>query len=420
MDVGKISKYKITGFEWILIGLTIYMLGGIFEESMKLVSKLLVLLGLLIVFFNAYFIMSQKSPFKGVVQSVFFFYLLWSLFIILRPFISQDELAMSIYTPMNVFGWLSFTTPLIVFLGFRQLSLRSVFKFTYLYGLVGIVLLVINYREIFTVEHVFVDEEYQKYIGVAGIPTTFLSISSYVILFYAFVQTKYKSIGFLSIFVYLLTALYVARRSEVFTILIILLFTFYLFIFSSEKGSKVLKLFFVLCVIGIGIATFYIYSNSTFSFFLTRMSENTRTGVENLFFKSFKGETLDWIIGRGIGGTYYCPISDSNYRTTIETGYLYIILKGGLVSLALFLYLLLYSAYLGFFRSKNMLTKAMASYLVIHVILLVPFGLPAFSIEYVFVWICVMYCQSETWRMKSDTFINGYLYRNERIEIMHK
>jgi hypothetical protein len=150
------------------------------------------------------------------------------------------------------------------------------------------------------------------------------------------------------------------------------------------------------------------------------MSENTRTGVENLFFKSFDGKTLDWIIGRGIGGTYYCPINDSNYRTTIETGYLYIILKGGLVSLALFLYLLLYSAYLGFFRSRNMLTKAMASYLVIHVILLVPFGLPAFSIEYIFVWICVMYCQSETWRMKSDTFINGYLYRNERIRITDK
>ena len=141
------------------------------------------------------------------------------------------------------------------------------------------------------------------------------------------------------------------------------------------------------------------------------MNEDTRTGVETMFLKSFEGKTLDWLVGRGINGTYYCPIFKEVNRGIIETGYLYIILKGGIVNLALYVYFLLYSAYLGFFRSKNMLTKAMAFYLLVHFILLKPWGIPSFSIEYVVVWIFVLFCQSETWRMKSDTVIKGYLDR---------
>lgn len=413
MDIREVSKYKLTPFEWVLIGLAIYMVGGIFVETHNQISKLLVVIGLLVLIFNVFVMMPRTTPFKGVVRSVFFFYLFWNLFIILRPFIVENSAGLNAFSPMNIFGVLSFITPLFLFLGLKQLSLRSIFKLTYFFGFIGIVLLILNYKEIFTVEQVFVGEEYQKYIGIAGIPASFLSISSYMILFYAFIPAKYKGIGFLSIILYLFTALFVARRNEVLTLLVILISTFYLFIFESKKGSKFSKLLFVLAVLGVAVATFYIYSSSTFNFFLARLSENTRSGIETMFFKSFDGKPLDWIIGRGVGGTYYCPVLDTSYRSTIETGYLYLILKGGIVSLVLFVYFLLYSAYLGFFHSNNMLTKAMAFYLLIHVIQLIPFGLPAFSFEYVFVWICVLYCQSETWRMKSDAFIKGYLYRNQ-------
>ena len=154
------------------------------------------------------------------------------------------------------------------------------------------------------------------------------------------------------------------------------------------------------------------YADSTFSFFFTRLTEDSRAPVETAFFESFKGETLDWIFGRGINGTYYCILFDDSFvslRGTIETGYLYIILKGGIISLVFYLFFLLNSAYLGFFKSKNMLTKAMALYLIAHVIYLLPFGLPSFSLEYIIVWVCVAYCQSKVWRMKEDVDIKRHL-----------
>jgi hypothetical protein len=409
MVIRNISKYKVTSFEWILIGITIYGFGAIFQTSHNFMAKVLVVFGLLMLVINAFLTLPTQTPFKGVFQSAFFFYLLWSLFVILHPLITGGSIIIYNISPMNPIGILSYFTPLIVFLGFKHLSLNSVFKFAYISGFIGIILFIINYSKVFTIEQVFTDDEYQEYIGIAAISITFLSTASYLILFHSFIPFKYKLMGFLSLLLYLITALYVARRGEVFSLLIILLFTLYLFVFSSKKGSTFFKFIFVLSVLAVGIASFYIYSGSTFNFFLLRFSEDTRSGVETLFLKGFEGRPLDWIIGRGISGTYYCPILNKSHRDMIETGYLHIILKGGIINLCFYVFFLLHSAYLGFFHSKNTLTKAMAFYLLAHVILLKPWGIPTFSIEYFIVWICILYCQSKIWRMKSDTFIKGYL-----------
>lgn len=410
------KSLKSTSFDWILIGFILHALGGIFFNSSKPICYTLCGLGLVIIFFNALFQMPHKMPFKGAVQSLFLFYLLWSIFIIVLPFFTRESFTLDGFSLISPYTWLSLTTPLIVFLGFEYLSLRSIFKFSYIYAIIGIVLLILNYHDIFAVNQNFDSDEYQEYIGIAGIPLQFLSASSFMVLCYAFVPSRFRIIAFLTMFLSLFTVLFTARRSSVFMYLIILLFTFIIYVIASKKGTGVLKFILGITVFIVGIAIFNVYAGSTFSFFLSRLHEDTRSGIVEYFYESFKGKTWDWIIGRGINGTYYCPLFVNFNRGEIETGYLHIILKGGLIYLAFYLFFLAHSAYLGFFRTKNRLTKAMALYLVAHIIYLVPFGLPMFNFEFIIIWISILYCQSKEWRTYTDLEINKKLNFKQGIQ----
>jgi hypothetical protein len=122
----------------------------------------------------------------------------------------------------------------------------------------------------------------------------------------------------------------------------------------------------------------------------------------------------DWITGKGMNGKYYCPIvldvnDPSGSRTVIETGYLQIILKGGILSLSLLLLILIPAVYFGFFKSKNILSKAAAMFILLWIIYLKPVVGVAFSMHYVLVWISVGICYSKKINNLSDGQIKEYL-----------
>ena len=78
-------------------------------------------------------------------------------------------------------------------------------------------------------------------------------------------------------------------------------------------------------------------TQNTFKSMSQRAKEDTRSGVEEFFFADFLTSPIeDWIWGRGMDGGYYQEMFDSETgeintnRTAIETGYLYMILKGGI------------------------------------------------------------------------------------------
>lgn len=383
-----------------LLGVLLFEFGLLFEAN-SIYSVLFGGIGLLVVFFIAFFRLSHSLPLSGFKRALFWVYLFWNLFVILRSLITTG---FSGFSPFNQYGLFSLFTLLVVFIRFHDLSLKSIFKFSYVYVLIGILITILNYKDIMKPNLGMSGEEYQNYIGIAGMSLLFLFSSCFMFLCYAFVPHKYRIAAFLAMLISTFIVLVTARRGSLFMNLLFIMLTFYLYVFSSKKGSKLLKFVFVLSLVAFGVSIFFTNSDS-FSLFFTRLDESSRDAVEESFFDSFKGETLDWIFGRGINGKYYCTLfvdSIDNYRGVIETGYLYIILKGGLLSLALYLFFLLNSAYIGFFKTNNMLTKAMAFYLVAHVIYLLPFGLPSFSFEYIIVWICVKYCQSKAFRMKSD------------------
>lgn len=80
-------------------------------------------------------------------------------------------------------------------------------------------------------------------------------------------------------------------------------------------------------------------------------------------------------------------------RQVIETGYLFMILKGGIIYL--FLYVALYlHAIIRAFKSGNILLKIMAAELIIRLFTLYPFGLPAFGYTDLLCWIFILYCET--------------------------
>lgn len=399
----ELKRYK--RLEYILLGFTLYEIGINFLYNAKLLSFFMVGLGLLLVFGNIFFNPNYIKPFKNIFLWFFYFFLLWTILIILWPVVINESSLFKIFkTFYNQHYWMAFMVPFIVFLGKKRLPLNAVYKFSFFYAIIGLVFFLINYKHFLNPPSFYDPKDYQQYTASVNTPALFLFTSSFTLLTYPFVSKKYKNVAVLAMILGLFLFTITARRSGMFMYLLVFLFFFYLYVFQSGKRSRTLKFLFVLSVLLVGLLVFYIYSNSLFSMLAARWDENSRGGVHDYFFRDFSGHTFDWIFGRGLNGTYYCPgVSiDVTRRDVIETGYLYLILKGGILYLTMFVSILLYSAYLGFFKTKNRLTKGMALYILAHVIFLVPFGLPAFSFEYVILWIAVLYSYSREWRMKTD------------------
>jgi hypothetical protein len=104
----------------------------------------------------------------------------------------------------------------------------------------------------------------------------------------------------------------------------------------------------------------------------------------------------DLLVGRGALGTYHSTYfeyttehglgGDSPTRSTIEVGYLQMILKGGYIMMGLYLLILLPAAYLGIFKSNNIVAK-MSGYLIITYLLFWTFTYPpVFSAEFILLW----------------------------------
>ena len=179
---------------------------------------------------------------------------------------------------------------------------------------------------------------------------------------------------------------------------------------NSENQSLIIMIFLGLA--GVGYELYSDNQNVFFSYLSRRIDQDTRTGVEDCFYNDFTFK--DWIIGRGFEGRYFCPTIFDNYelndyRPMIETDFLNIILKSGGVYLALLLALMIPAVFKGWFQSKNILSKAAASWIFIWIICLYPANVFAFSLNYLLVWLSVGICFSERIRLMPEEVLKRYI-----------
>lgn len=257
---------------------------------------------------------------------------------------------------------------------------------------------------------------FQKVQGLGEYSISWFSSGcGFILLTWKYHSKKKQAIAVVVVILALYFATVLARRNAILTVGNFVIFSYLLYIFYYSKGNilqKIISFLLITLFLLSGILFFEEKKNSDFELITNRALEDTRQDVFDYYFKGMKD---DMWFGKGMSGTYYCPLivpdTDSDfvfYRDVIECGYFQIILNGGLINLLLFLLIALPAVFLGFFYSKNGLTKACSIIILLWLIDMVPYGLPMLSIRYVLFWIAIGVCYSKTIRQISEEDMNDY------------
>jgi hypothetical protein len=181
---------------------------------------------------------------------------------------------------------------------------------------------------------------------------------------------------------------------NIFLLTVFSIFSIYLVSFFNEKISK------------------------TFSLLTERIDSDSRSTVHDCFYSDMRFN--DFIFGKGIDGRFYCPGADNDYdnnttsianigyRYNIETGYLDIILKGGVLSLLLYFLINLSAAFNGAF-SKNGLAKGASLYLILNFSNIWIENSQSFTFRYMLVWLSIGICFSKELKSFTDSEIKKKL-----------
>jgi hypothetical protein len=321
---------KATQFFW--FGFIVYMVSLAFPGELLLsvkITQVFQLLGILIFLPAAIFLINWKETNK-LLAIIIFLFLLWSFLIIVRGFTWDVEFfkRLLFIAPFSVFGFLA---PFVLFFPNKLFQIRNVFSSAIIIALFFLVYDVIFFRVIIEGE-----AQHRLPIEITGKFLTFLAIpSGFVLLNYYYHKPKVNLFALLVISLAFFIALIRARRGLLLNITLILLTSYLIFVIHGK--GRLLKIFLsfimLLFLIILGRELFLYNPGDMFGLIIERFGEDTRGWVERSFYQDMGG--IDWIIGRGINGQYYCPGLDevegtvTVYRLAIEKGYLQVVLRGG-------------------------------------------------------------------------------------------
>ena len=290
---------------------------------------------------------------------------------------------------------------------------------TLIYILPFLILPLPNYKYRFEILHVF----YYSSLFVIPIwilninnlvqigPTGYLAenIGEYLPFFSAFllgflkyfdIRKKYITLIIWAFF--LLLMLLNARRNVTFSLLLYS-FIAYIFLKQNEMKKNPIKFLLILLVFILGlmiiIYNFDNLSSGIFKNMANRVSEDTRSGVEQFFFLDFMNSPIeDWIFGRGMDGSYAQTVVnlDTGYvqdsRPVIETGYLHMLMKGGITYILLVLYFIFVAVYSAI-KSKNTFIRYVCLILLTYLIdMYTTNPVCNFSVRSIIFWFIISIC----------------------------
>ncbi len=241
--------------------------------------------------------------------------------------------------------------------------------------------------------------------------------SAFLMMSYVYRSKSINWFVFATAILSLYLVIYRARRGPLLMCVSTLLAYLMVYLIHTKRTALIifLSVFFAL-VISISMSN--IQLPSMFDNLQARGNDDTRTGVE----VAMKADMnpVQWVFGKGLNGTYYCtaviddPTNITFQRRVIETGYLQIILNGGLVSLSLLILIIIPAIYKGLFKSSNILCKGSAIFMLLWVLYQYPRIVTSFSMYYIIIWLCVGMCYSTSIRNMTDETIKEYLKRSSK------
>jgi hypothetical protein len=352
----------------------------------------------------------------GYLKNLFILNLLYSVTVILRG--SQyDKESLKLMFLDVTFGALPYLASVVLLLPRNIANYKKIFTVLLFFGGAYLVGVVLFYDTLHDYDRLNLAAQ-----GLVENLSVLLALPvGFMIIAYPYNIAKKDLLGlgkknWFIIFMFMVTvffAIFRARRGLIFMCGTTFLCMAMVAVMSTKKKALIITMAIVIALIG-GLFIASMKEHSIFTFLSERGEEDTRSGVEDWMYADMS--QTDWIIGKGIKGKYYCPIVENvndaeggGFRDNIETGYLQIILKGGIINLALLLLTFIPAVYKGLFKSRNVLSKAAALWIFLWIIYLYPSGGIVFSMNYVLVWIAVGICYSEKIRNLPDATIKNYM-----------
>lgn len=392
---------RVTGIYYVLLieSIILYNIGYLLSTSLHfafqfcLLLMLLGLVGIVISFFKLIRIQINNQYLK----IIFFCYILWSLVIIFQGF----EMQMLIHYLYSPYLLLHYFVPFLILIPKNIFNVKILFNHFEFLSILLFIFFIIYYRELLYVNLDF-SEQTVWTLGTGG---------GFLLLTWEYQNNRKRIIAFFSVILSLFISTVMARRNIMLTFSNYILISIIIFLFNSNQSFRnKLSLLTVIIISTILIyGLFFTYQDKLFNKISTRLNEDTRSFVVDAYMEDMSKK--DWIIGKGFNGSYYCPgvVKDDDNRTIIENGYLQTILKGGLISLSLFLLILLPAIYLGLVKSRNILSKASGFIPLLWLIDMFVWGMPTFNIRYILLWLAIGICYSNEIRKLSDSEIKQSL-----------
>lgn len=413
--ISKIDKITNRNINTFLVGISIYSSAVVVGRSdppylVLLCGELMQFLGICLVVYALFAFIKLNNTTTIYVKFIMVLLFAWFYFLIAWSFrIDYDFIKAMLFDGEITF--FTYLVPLVVFVPKKVLFLKNATKTCLILGLIYFIYLFI-YKDIIFKIYDINSVEGAKYLFEYC--ALWLSLTAGIlIILYPYLSKKIILLALLIVLTTLIIAIFRARRTLIFMSVFPILAAGFLYILNSRYKllALIAGIMILLVLSGVGYEIFLSNESGFFSNLSTRIDEDTRSGVNECFYNDFTFK--DWIIGRGFEGRYFCPnIDDSyeviGYRSMIETDYLNIILKSGGVYLLLLLLLMIPAVFKGWFRSKNILSKAAATWVFFWIICLYPANVFAFSINYVLVWICVGICFSHKIRQMSEETLKRY------------
>jgi hypothetical protein len=340
--------------------------------------------------------------------SMYILYFIWSITIVARGFSFNRDYLIEIFVD-SYGGIFLYLSPFILLFPINLIYIKKVFNVAIILSAIFLLFSLSYLEQLFGADSEDGQRLLESFARFLIIPCGF------VLLMNAYQSNKRNLFALFIILFTFLLAVVRARRGLIFISLNIIIFSF-IFYFYNNKGNllkRFLPVILMPLVLLYAVVIFNTNKSNTFSNINERIDEDTRSAVVAFFVLDMDVE--DWLIGRGINGEYYCPVSDSNhsdYRNVIETNYLQIILKGGLISLGIFLLITIPAIIKGLFYSDNLLSKASGLWILFWLIDMYPTTVTVFALNYLIVWICVGICYSKQIRKLSDNSIVEFFRLN--------
>lgn len=415
--IKSLKPYRIE--HWIMLSILFYSLVGVLKYYVPIVllNATVSICG----FGFIYLILKniRVCPLKGFTKTVYLFLVAWTFCLIVRMFVIDD--VRSTFTEYHgLTTWLLayFSSPYFL-PNLMPLILLAIprydgFDFKYLWKVMWLMVILYlcyypfafwnmtHYNWSFDTAGVSWGESgtYGDFItnstrGIASLAPVVI-----MVFFKKFLPIK-KWNWFLIAYVgSVLIQVFLARRGGLATSVLYLALAWLMYLLNDKNTSKFKTIILLAFVISISYLMFNNMAESLFANLLERGIEDSRSGVENSFYADMDSQA-DWWFGRGWFGQYYEPLSGM-HRSSIETGFLALILRGGYLYLIPYVLILGLSFYNGYFRSKNLFCKSFAIMCLMQIVSLYPWGWPTFSFLHFVIWLGVWVCNSKRLRQMSD------------------